>query len=293
MHRCGAAGVQPVAGPPTTDGEPDAAPAEVILVGCGRHRPLSIGRPTRRPPRSSRSGPGSCSRSATTPTSAAAPTSTATASGRRGAGIKDRIESRCPATTSTRPGAAGYSRLLRRGRRPRRRDVVLRRRRDVARRGARLDVHGGDGGCGAGSPQLAWLRGDLAASKAGCTLALFHHPRFSSGVPRQRCRGRAVLGRAVRGRRRPRGQRPRARLRAVRARRTRRAPRTTHRGIIELIAGTGGADLRTFNDPVPNSRVRSSLAHGVLSLTLRPSGWAWAFTRSTHRSPTRDPRGCH
>ena len=37
------------------------------------------------------------------------------------------------------------------------------------------------GGCGPDSPQLAWLRDDLAASDARCTLALFHHPRFSSG----------------------------------------------------------------------------------------------------------------
>ena len=38
-----------------------------------------------------------------------------------------------------------------------------------------------EGGCGPDSPQLAWLRDDLAASDAKCTLALFHHPRFSSG----------------------------------------------------------------------------------------------------------------
>ena len=38
-----------------------------------------------------------------------------------------------------------------------------------------------EGGCGPDSPQLAWLRDDLAASDARCTLALFHHPRFSSG----------------------------------------------------------------------------------------------------------------
>ena len=33
----------------------------------------------------------------------------------------------------------------------------------------------------AGSTQGAWLRTDLAANRSGCTLAYWHHPRFSSG----------------------------------------------------------------------------------------------------------------
>lgn len=37
------------------------------------------------------------------------------------------------------------------------------------------------GGCSAGSPQERWLRADLAASRAPCVLAYWHHPRFSSG----------------------------------------------------------------------------------------------------------------
>ena len=37
------------------------------------------------------------------------------------------------------------------------------------------------GGCGAGSPQEQWLRADLAAHPTSCTLAYWHHPRFSFG----------------------------------------------------------------------------------------------------------------
>ncbi|MDX6647459.1 MAG: hypothetical protein QOK40_3186, partial [Miltoncostaeaceae bacterium] len=37
------------------------------------------------------------------------------------------------------------------------------------------------GGCGPGSAQERWLRADLAAHPARCTLAYWHHPRFSSG----------------------------------------------------------------------------------------------------------------
>ena len=37
------------------------------------------------------------------------------------------------------------------------------------------------GGCGAGSPQLKWLQADLLAHPAACTVAYWHHPRYSSG----------------------------------------------------------------------------------------------------------------
>jgi hypothetical protein len=38
------------------------------------------------------------------------------------------------------------------------------------------------GGCGEGSPQLTWLRADLAANPRKCTIAMWHHARFSSGI---------------------------------------------------------------------------------------------------------------
>src|SRR5918992_4170728 len=38
------------------------------------------------------------------------------------------------------------------------------------------------GGCEAGSPQERWLRADLARNKARCTVAYWHHARFSSGL---------------------------------------------------------------------------------------------------------------
>ncbi|MCA1830439.1 MAG: metallophosphoesterase, partial [Actinobacteria bacterium] len=41
---------------------------------------------------------------------------------------------------------------------------------------------GGAGGCGAVSPQLQWLVADLRAHRNRCTLAYWHHPRFSSGL---------------------------------------------------------------------------------------------------------------
>ena len=41
------------------------------------------------------------------------------------------------------------------------------------------------GGCSVGSPQVRWLKADLAANEdKACTLAYFHHPLFSSGLHR-------------------------------------------------------------------------------------------------------------
>src|SRR5690606_31562196 len=37
------------------------------------------------------------------------------------------------------------------------------------------------GGCGAGSPQHRWLQEDLAANDTKCTMAVWHHPRWSNG----------------------------------------------------------------------------------------------------------------
>jgi hypothetical protein len=36
--------------------------------------------------------------------------------------------------------------------------------------------------CDQGSPQLEWLRGDLAANTKACTLAYWHHPRFNQAL---------------------------------------------------------------------------------------------------------------
>ena len=73
------------------------------------------------------------------------------------------------------------------------------------------------GGCTEGSPQLDWLKADLAAHPAACTLAIWHHPRFTLGRARQRSPVGGVLAGPVRRRCGPDRQRPRSRLRAVRA----------------------------------------------------------------------------
>ena len=50
-----------------------------------------------------------------------------------------------------------------------------------------------------------------------------------------------------------------------------------HRGIRELVVGTGGASPDTFGESKPNSEALNSGTHGVLKFALRPGGYEWEF----------------
>ena len=52
---------------------------------------------------------------------------------------------------------------------------------------------------------------------------------------------------------------------------------TAEEGMAEFVVGTGGRDLRGFNDAKPNSEVRWNDSFGVLALTLRADGYDWSF----------------
>jgi hypothetical protein len=131
------------------------------------------------------------------------------------------------------------------------------------------------GGCGPGSAQEGWLRADLAAHPVPCTIAYFHHPRFSSG-PHGPTVEMDAFWRAlhdagaeivVNGHdhdyERFAPQTPDGALDAA-------------GGIREFVVGTGGAPLYPFIRAPRNSEARG-LAHGVLKLTLRPGAYDWAF----------------
>ncbi|MDX6677113.1 MAG: hypothetical protein QOE31_1165 [Solirubrobacteraceae bacterium] len=132
------------------------------------------------------------------------------------------------------------------------------------------------GGCDAGSRQLEWLRADLAAHPARCTLAYWHHPRFSSGEPGSNVRTDAfwrvlydagaelVLSGHAHDYERFAPQNP-------------DALRDDARGIRQFVVGTGGKNNYAFGVVQPNSEVRDAQTSGVLLLTLRPDGYDWRF----------------
>lgn len=132
------------------------------------------------------------------------------------------------------------------------------------------------GGCDPTSPQGKWLAHDLAASTAHCTLAIWHHPRFSSGehgddpqtAPFWTMLYAAGAELIVNGHdhdyERFAPQDPSG-----------KEVRPT--GIRELVVGTGGAVLRQFHTLAANSEFRLAGSWGVLRLTLHPANYDWEF----------------
>ena len=131
-------------------------------------------------------------------------------------------------------------------------------------------------GCGAGSPQEQWLRADLAANPRTCTLAYWHHPRFSSGM-----HGNASSMQPIWQALYDHGAD--LVLAGHDHDSERFAPQTATgaadatKGIRSFVVGTGGKSLRAFSTIRANSERRSSSSFGVLKLTLRPSSYAWEF----------------
>ena len=142
---------------------------------------------------------------------------------------------------------------------------------------AKLPAGSGAHGCAEGSPQNDWLEADLAANPATCTLAYWHHPRFSSG---QHGNTASVGGFWTD-------------LYASGAdvvlsghdhsyeRFTPLSPSglpDSARGIRQFVVGTGGKNHYPFPaEPPATSEVREHATFGVLKLTLHPSSYDWSF----------------
>ena len=132
------------------------------------------------------------------------------------------------------------------------------------------------GGCYSGSPQEAWLRNDLATHPNRCTLAFWHHPRFSSGpagnnsnmstifTDLYNANADVVLSGHDHVYERFGPQTP-------------SAAADSSRGIREFVIGTGGRSLVGWNMFQPNSQVRNSNTFGALRLTLHSTSYDWKF----------------
>jgi hypothetical protein len=148
------------------------------------------------------------------------------------------------------------------------------------------------GGCDAGSPQERWLRSDLARHRARCTLAYWHHPRFSSGRHRSddsvsglwnalHEAGADVV------------------LVGHDHHYERFAPLDAEgdldrkRGLREFVVGTGGKSHFDIGSPERGSRVRDSTTFGILALTLKPAGYDWHFIPAVGPFTDRGSARCH
>jgi hypothetical protein len=140
------------------------------------------------------------------------------------------------------------------------------------------------GGCGDESPQVAWLREDLAENSGRCILAYGHHPRWSNGIagPNNLLDPlyTAMLDGGVT-----------AYLSAHEANYERFEPLDHAHlpdpsGVMQFVVGTGGQSLyepqvgdapwRDTFDPIP-SEFFSADHHGFLELTLADDSFTWAF----------------
>lgn len=130
--------------------------------------------------------------------------------------------------------------------------------------------------CEQGSPQLDWLEADLDGSDARCTLAYWHHPRFSSGSHGSSGRPQpfwAALHEADADLVLVGHDHDYERFVPLSA----QGDPDAQTGIREFVVGTGGAALRDFESPVQGSEVRESGTHGVLQLTLGDGRYEWRF----------------
>ncbi len=149
-------------------------------------------------------------------------------------------------------------------------------------------------GCQTGSRQEAWLRADLAAHRASCTLAYWHHPRFSSGEHGDTVAMQPIwqdlydAGADVV-------------LNGHDHDYERFAPETPTgaadpaRGIREFVVGTGGKNHYPITRaPEPNSEVRNWDTFGILKLTLHARSYDWQFIPEAGKTFTDSGSGrCH
>ena len=149
------------------------------------------------------------------------------------------------------------------------------------------------GGCNAGSPQEQWLAADLAAHPGVCTLAYWHHPRFSSGPHGDDATYDAfwqdlhaagadvVLNGHDHDYERFAPQNPGGTADAM-------------GGLREFVVGTGGKNQTAWGLPPPKSEVRRNDTFGVLKLNLYPYSYEWQFVPEAGKTFTDTGGGlCH
>lgn len=133
------------------------------------------------------------------------------------------------------------------------------------------------GGCDAGSREVRWLRTDLAAHPAACTLAYWHKPLFSSGSAHGNDPEMKPLWQALYD------ANAEVVVNGHDHNYERFAPQNPDggsdaaRGIREFVVGTGGKNHRPMALSKPNSESQNADTFGVLKLTLRAGAYDWQF----------------
>jgi len=131
---------------------------------------------------------------------------------------------------------------------------------------------GAIGGCKVGSPEMTWLAADLAAHPGECTLAYWHHPRWSSGRhgsndftdPMWDALAAAGADVVLSGH-----DHDYERMEPI-------------DGMRAFVVGTGGRSLYAWpGSPLPQTAVRANDTYGLLELTLGSGEYSWRFVSAS------------
>jgi len=144
------------------------------------------------------------------------------------------------------------------------------------------------------SPQLQWLREDLAARRHRPILAFWHRPRWGSGAHRDSKKPRWFWNELY-------AERAELALAGHAHHYERFLPQRPDQipdphGIRQFIVGTGGRRLQGRSKDTPNSDYARFDLFGILKLTLWPEGYRWEFVDVDDRMIDRgeqsiNPRG--
>ncbi len=145
------------------------------------------------------------------------------------------------------------------------------------------------GGCGSDSAQGQWLAAQLKSSPK-CVLAIWHHPRRSSGphgdnssvAPLWKQLARAHADLVLEGHDHDYERFAPADANANPAK----------VGMVGIVVGTGGKQLYPFIGQSPGSLVRVQGVNGVLAVDLHQRGWAWRFTGTDGKVRDRGSAAC-
>jgi acid phosphatase type 7 len=148
--------------------------------------------------------------------------------------------------------------------------------------------------CGEGSEQLQWLKDDLEASDKKCTLAFWHHPRFSSG-PHGDFAGLSAVWNTLEAHGVELVLSGHDHIYERFAPLSADGTESADGGIVSFVAGTGGAPIYQLGTRRKSSVVASASTHGILALSLAADTYAWDFVSVDPSSALTD-RGtghCH
>jgi acid phosphatase type 7 len=147
-------------------------------------------------------------------------------------------------------------------------------------------------GCRPDSPQTRWLEETLKNDPRRCTIAYWHHPRYSSGLhgsslevkPLFEVLYRAGVDLALTGH---------DHLYERFAPMDANGNADSDGGLRQFVVGTGGKSHYPVRAVQPNSQVRLENTDGILDLSLEPDRYAWRFVTTAGKVGDAGRDVCH